>query len=877
MADLKISELPLLDGTAVAADDEIAIVDESASETKKIKAEAFAKANVRLLPNASIPFSKIDGASLTVPNGSITTVKLADEAVTTSKIENGAVTDAKITGPISPGKLGNQVANVVLAGPSTGGIAAPSFRPLVAADLPKATSVSLGAVSIDVASGLAVNGTGAVSLSTTVTPGTSPVVTYNAYGRVTAGRALTSADLPLATTSQVGAIKVGAGLTVDLDGKLAVDGTVGGGTAGGIVTINGTAPVIVAGTGDTRSVSVDDGTVNSKGVVQLANTAALAAGTAGLVVTADQLKATNDVVSGHTTSITTIQGQVTTINGKVADATTTAKGIVQLADGAAVTAGTAGRAVTADQLKTTNDVVAGHTTSIAGNTTNITTIQGQITTLQGQVVDATTAAKGVVRLADAAAVTAGTTGRAVTADQLKTTNDVVAGHTTSINSNTTNITTIQGQITTLQGQVVDATTAVKGVVRLADGAAITAGTAGRAVTADQLKTTNDTVAGHTTSITTIQGQVTTLNGKVVDATTAVKGIVRLADGAAVAAGTAGLVVTADQLKATNDAITTASGGGLTGLNGTAPINVSGTGAVRTIGVSDATTAATGVARLADAAAVTAGTADRVVTADQLKTTNDVVAGHTTSIANNTTSITTIQGQITTIQGQVVDATTAVKGVVRLADAAAVTAGTAGRAVTADQLKTTNDAVASNTTSITTLNGKTVDATTAIKGIVQLADGAAITAGTAGRAVTADQLKTTNDTVAGHTASIANNTANITAITTSIATNTNNITTIQGQITTINGKVVDASTTAKGIVQLATAAEVTTGTDALKAVTPATAKVELDKKAPLASPTFTGVPSGPTAAAGTNTTQLATTAFAQTYFLAKDISQLPLLP
>lgn len=34
------------------------------------------------------------------------------------------------------------------------------------------------------------------------------------------------------------------------------------------------------------------------------------------------------------------------------------------------------------------------------------------------------------------------------------------------------------------------------------------------------------------------------------------------------------------------------------------------------------------------------------------------------------------------------------------------------------------------------------------------------------------------------------------------------------------------------------------------------------KAPLASPTFTGTPAGPTAASGTNTTQLATTAFVQ---------------
>ena len=35
------------------------------------------------------------------------------------------------------------------------------------------------------------------------------------------------------------------------------------------------------------------------------------------------------------------------------------------------------------------------------------------------------------------------------------------------------------------------------------------------------------------------------------------------------------------------------------------------------------------------------------------------------------------------------------------------------------------------------------------------------------------------------------------------------------------------------------------------------------RAPLASPTFTGTPAAPTASAGTNTTQVATTAFVQT--------------
>jgi hypothetical protein len=73
---------------------------------------------------------------------------------------------------------------------------------------------------------------------------------------------------------------------------------------------------------------------------------------------------------------------------------------------------------------------------------------------------------------------------------------------------------------------------------------------------------------------------------------------------------------------------------------------------------------------------------------------------------------------------VADATSAAKGVVQLADAAAITAGTAGLVVDAAQLKA----------------HVPPDATTAAKGVVQLADAAAITAGTAGLVVDAAQLK-----------------------------------------------------------------------------------------------------------------------------------------
>ena len=55
-------------------------------------------------------------------------------------------------------------------------------------------------------------------------------------------------------------------------------------------------------------------------------------------------------------------------------------------------------------------------------------------------------------------------------------------------------------------------------------------------------------------------------------------------------------------------------------------------------------------------------------------------------------------------------------------------------------------------------------------------------------------------------------------------------------------------------------------DANKPISTAT-QTALDAKAPLASPTFTGVPAGPTATAGTSSTQLATTAFVQAAMVA----------
>ena len=71
---------------------------------------------------------------------------------------------------------------------------------------------------------------------------------------------------------------------------------------------------------------------------------------------------------------------------------------------------------------------------------------------------------------------------------------------------------------------------------------------------------------------------------------------------------------------------------------------------------------------------------------------------------------------------------------------------------------------------------------------------------------------------------------------------------------------NATTTQKGIVQLSSA---TNSTSETLAATPKAVKVVMDetnKKAPLNSPALTGTPTTPTAAQGTNSTQIASTAF-----------------
>jgi len=293
MADIKISELNSLAGADLVAADVVAVVDNSASETKKLTVSDLIANGTTLISDATIPSAKILFSA-----GAIDTAELAASSVETAKINDSAVTAAKLadnssvtlvsTLPTS-GDFTGQIAldtdddkiyiwdgsawdsvkgagsiNVVngsttgeinivastsgdtvtisatlddttagaqfLAGP-TGAGGTVGYRAIIGTDLPTASTTAKG--------GVIVNGNGltmssdTIAIDNTVTAETSEnhIVQYDANGLVTGGRAIIAADVPVATSTAVGVIQPGSGLGVTGAGELNHDNSVTAGTA----------------------------------------------------------------------------------------------------------------------------------------------------------------------------------------------------------------------------------------------------------------------------------------------------------------------------------------------------------------------------------------------------------------------------------------------------------------------------------------------------------------------------------------------------------------------------------------------------------------------------------------------------------------------
>ena len=291
MADKKISELNALTGSALATGDLVAVVDTSASETKKLTVGDLVANGVTLISDDTIPGAKIlfaagGIATADIADSAITTAKVADDAITAAKLANESTVDLVTTLPSSgvfTGQLAvdtdtnelfcwngsawlslkaagsinsvagstvgivditvtttsgaatiaavindTSAANQFLAGPTSAGGTA-TYRTIDGSDIPVATSSAKG--------GVIVNGEGLRMDSNTIevdndvtASSTHHIVTYSAKGLITGGRAITASDLPAATSSAKGAVIPGTGLAVDSSGNLNHSNTVSTGT-----------------------------------------------------------------------------------------------------------------------------------------------------------------------------------------------------------------------------------------------------------------------------------------------------------------------------------------------------------------------------------------------------------------------------------------------------------------------------------------------------------------------------------------------------------------------------------------------------------------------------------------------------------------------
>ncbi|WP_247150075.1 YadA-like family protein [Escherichia coli] len=357
-----------------------------------------------------------------------------------------------------------------------------------------------------------------------------------------------------------------------------------------------------------------------------------------------------------------------------AHGTDTTSTITNVKDGAI--SDTSKDAVNGSQLKTTNDNVATNTANITTNTNSINTLTDSVGDLKDDALlwngtafsaaHGTDATSKITNVKDGD-LTAGSTD-AVNGSQLKTTNDAVAANTTNIATNTTNITNLTdavdslGDDSLLWNATAGAFSAAHGTDATSKITNVTAGdlTAGStdAVNGSQLKTTNDAVAANTTNIATNTTNITNLTDAV------------------------------DSL-GDDSLLWNATAGAFSAAHGT-----------------DATSKITNVT----AGDLTAGSTD-AVNGSQLKTTNDAVAANTTNIATNTTNITNLTDAVDSLGDDSLlwNATAGAFSAAHGTDATSkitnvkdgdLTAGSTD-AVNGSQLKTTNDAVAANTTNIAT--------------------------------------------------------------------------------------------------------------------------------------------------------------------------------
>ena len=316
MPDTEISGLTELPASLVAVEDVLAIVDDSASETKKVPATALAQRGLELLPDGSISVEKlnwsggttnvIDGSALInrsvdgiklktdtvtaaeiAPNA-IGSSELADSSVDTAAVQTAAITNVKLASGIDGAKLINDsVGSGQIAPNSVGSSELSDLSVDTAAIQNAAVTESKLAANLNgdniladgsVSSALAANSVGAVELSDNSVD-TSAIqegaVTNSKLGPNIDGAKLNNGSVPAAALDP-NAFSDG----IVLDGTVKIDNVITAGTRSGISfnsqgLITSTAPLDSGSLPIATATSVGGVSVPAAGGLGVTNTGAL--------------------------------------------------------------------------------------------------------------------------------------------------------------------------------------------------------------------------------------------------------------------------------------------------------------------------------------------------------------------------------------------------------------------------------------------------------------------------------------------------------------------------------------------------------------------------------------------------------------------------
>jgi len=458
----------------------------------------------------------------------------------------------------------------------------------------------------------------------------------------------------------------------------------------------------------------------------------------------------NPGIQGTTSTVAvnaplTNAGTSTAANLSVSAGSTAAAGVLQLTDSISSTSTTT--AATPNSVKSAYDrgstgvtnAATAQAAAVAAQSTADAAIAKALVDAKGDLI-AATAADTVARLP------VGTNNYVLTADSAEVTGlkwAAASGGVTSV-TGTTPIASSGGATPAIS--IAAASTSAAGAVQLSDSTSTTSSVL--AATPTAVKAAYDRGSTGVTDAATAQS---TANAAVPKSVVDAKGDILVASAndtvTRLPVGANTYLLTADSAEATG-LKWSAAGGGVTAVTATAPIASSG-GATPVISIAAATTSVVGAVQLSDSTSTTSSVLAATPTA--VKAAFDEGAAKVATVAG--TSPISTSGS-TAITVSIADATTAVKGAVQLSDSTSTTSSVLAATPTAVKaaydLAGTKVASVTGTSPIASSGGTTpaisiADATTVVKGAVQLTDSTSSTSTTT--AATPNSVKSAYDLAA----------------------------------------------------------------------------------------------------------------------------------